>query len=98
MCRRSGPSMLRYLIVEILLPLLVFLFIRSILRSLFGSGKQVSRREPAPPREPPVMAGGELKKDPVCGTYISTSLALTRTIKGESVYFCSKECRDKFVA
>jgi YHS domain-containing protein len=28
---------------------------------------------------------------------VSTSLAVTRTIKGEVVYFCSNECRNKFV-
>jgi YHS domain-containing protein len=60
----------------------------------------VSHRAPEPePRGPgpTVVAGGELKKDPVCGTYVSTSLAVTRTIKGEVVYFCSNECRNKFV-
>jgi YHS domain-containing protein len=90
--------MFRYLIVEILLPLLLFLLIRSILKSIFQTGKSVSRREPqSGPRAPTVVAGGELKKDPVCGTYVSTSLAVTRTVKGEMVYFCSNECRDKFV-
>ena len=90
--------MFRYLIVEILLPLLLFLLVRSILKSIFQTGKSVSRREPqSAPQAPTVVAGGELKKDPVCGTYISTSLAVTRTVKGEVVYFCSNECRNKFV-
>ncbi|HTS63717.1 MAG TPA: hypothetical protein VMH28_16950 [Candidatus Acidoferrales bacterium] len=90
--------MLRYLIVDLLLPLLIFLFVRSILKSLFQTGRDVARREQAPPAAPTVVAGGELKRDPVCGTYISTSLAMTRTVKGELVYFCSKECRDKFAS
>ena len=89
--------MLRYFIVDILLPLFLFLVIRSILRSIFQTGRDVARQQAAPPPQPSVVAGGELKKDPVCGTYISTSLALTRTVKGEVVYFCSKECRDRFV-
>ena len=88
--------MLRNFIVEILFPLLVFLLLRSILRSLFQSSRNVARRPEAPPRET-VVAGGELKKDPVCGTYVSTSLAVTRKVKGEVLYFCSPECRDKFV-
>ena len=92
------PFMFRYLIVDILLPLLLFFFVRSILRTLFQTGRSVSRPEAPPPTGPTVVAGGELKKDPVCGTYISASLALTRTVKGDVVYFCSKECRDKFVA
>jgi YHS domain-containing protein len=89
--------MIRSFIVDILLPLLFFLFIRSILRSIFQTGRDVAHRQAAPPPAPTVVAGGELKKDPVCGTYVSTSLGFTRTVKGEVMYFCSKECRDKFV-
>jgi len=91
--------MFRYLIIELLLPLLAFLLVRSIIQSIFQTGRDVARRqaEPQPPAQPTVIAGGDLKKDPVCGTYVSTSLALTHTVKGELVYFCSRECRDKFV-
>jgi YHS domain-containing protein len=39
-----------------------------------------------------------LKKDPVCGTYVSTVGAVTKTIDGQLVHFCSKECRDKYRA
>ena len=42
--------------------------------------------------------GGELKRDPICGTYISTATSLKKTIKGDVVHFCSPECRDKFPA
>jgi uncharacterized protein len=38
----------------------------------------------------------EMKQDPVCGTYVASSLALTATHKGAIVYFCSSACRDKF--
>ena len=48
------------------------------------------------PRAPVVPAGGELKKDPVCGTFISTSTAIQKKVGGEIYYFCSPECRDKF--
>ena len=88
--------MLRYLILRILLPLFLFLLVRSIIKSIFQAGRDVSRRQDAAP-PPPVVAGGELKKDPVCGTYVSASAAVTRNVKGEVVYFCSNECRDKFV-
>jgi len=91
--------MFRYLILEILLPLLAFLFLRSIIKGIFQTRGDVARRQsdPQPAAQPPVIAGGDLKKDPVCGTYVSTSLALTHKVKGELVYFCSRECRDKFV-
>ena len=52
----------------------------------------------APPREPSVVSGGELKKDPVCGTYVSTALSVTRTVNGQLLHFCSKECRDRYHA
>jgi YHS domain-containing protein len=48
------------------------------------------------PSAPVVPAGGELKKDPVCGTFISTATAIQKRVGGEVYYFCSQECRDKF--
>lgn len=89
--------MFRYLFLEIVLPLLVFLFLRSLFGKFFGSGRAVSRRDAAPP-PPTVIAGGELKKDPVCGTYVSAALSVTRKVNGEMMHFCSSECRDKYRA
>jgi YHS domain-containing protein len=48
------------------------------------------------PHAPAVPAGGELKKDPVCGTFISTATSIQKRVGGEVYYFCSAECRDKF--
>ena len=88
--------MLRYFFLEFVLPLLVFLFLRSILGNFFRARKVP--RENATPPPPTIIAGGELKKDPVCGTYISAALSVTRKVNGEMVHFCSKECRDKYRA
>ncbi len=44
----------------------------------------------------PTPAGGELKKDPVCGTFISTATAFQTYAGGQTHYFCSTKCRDKF--
>jgi len=92
--------MLRYLIVDLLLPLLVFWLLRSVLRGLFQTGRDVRRgpQQAPPPGQPNVVAGGELKKDPVCGTYVSTGASVTRTVNGQLLHFCSKECRDKYHA
>jgi YHS domain-containing protein len=99
MLPRPDP-MLRYLIVDILLPLLVFALLRSVLRSIFQAGREFTRpTQQAPPASRPnVVVGGELKKDPVCGTYVSTGASVTRTVNGELLHFCSKECRDKYRA
>jgi YHS domain-containing protein len=79
------------LIFRLFLLLLLFLFIlRPLLRSLFAGMQSVSKPEARVP------AGGELKKDPVCGTYVSTATSLSERVQGELVYFCSPECQAKF--
>ena len=50
-----------------------------------------------PPRPPATPIQEALKKDPVCGTFVAPSTALRATVKGETFYFCSEECRKKFV-
>ena len=87
--------MFRTLIVEFLLPIVLFLLLRNMLRGLFaGSAPQRAARQP---QQPAVSPGGELKKDPVCGTYVSTATALQEKGNGGVVYFCSQECRKKYL-
>ena len=38
----------------------------------------------------------EMKKDPVCGTYVPEHQSLKYKAGGETYYFCSQECKDKF--
>jgi YHS domain-containing protein len=88
--------MIRFLIARVLLPLLLFLLLRSFLHNLF-----VARSRPPVPRRPDppnVPAGGELRKDPVCGTYVSVLAGVQKKVNGEVVYFCSDDCRRKYVA
>jgi YHS domain-containing protein len=68
-----------------------------VIKNLLGSRRRPASA-PTDPREAAVVSGGELKKDPVCGTYVSTALAVTRTVNGELIHFCSKECRDRYRA
>jgi YHS domain-containing protein len=86
--------MFRTFLVEFLLPLLLFLLLRNMLRGFFAGVS--SRRPVRQPQPPPVSPGGELKKDPVCGTYVSAATALQAQGKDGPVYFCSKECRDRY--
>lgn len=95
--------MIRGFFLDFVLPLLVFLVLRSFLRGFFSSSSTSVRTRPVPGQQqpPPPTPGGpiaELKKDPVCGAYVSTSTSISRSIKGQVIYFCSPECRDKFVA
>jgi len=89
-----------------ILYLIGFMLIMSVIRSVLGiitkafSGLSSSTSPQAgaagsrPPSSPP--SGGELKKDPVCGTFISTATAFQQSAGGQTYYFCSNECRDKF--
>jgi YHS domain-containing protein len=90
--------------IRAILYLIATVLIISVLRSVIGVIlKGFSELfHPAPPtsaaRHPSVPAGGELKKDPVCGTFIAASTSLQKRVGGETYYFCSAECRDKFRA
>jgi YHS domain-containing protein len=78
-------------IFRLFLLLLLFLFIlRPLLKSLFAGIQSASRETKSVP------AGGELKKDPVCGTYVSTATSLSQKVGSEIVYFCSSECQAKY--
>jgi YHS domain-containing protein len=39
----------------------------------------------------------KLVRDPVCGMHVAEGLALSVKQGGETVHFCSVECRDKFL-
>ena len=39
----------------------------------------------------------ELVQDPVCGCYVPKSHAHAVDLKGEKIFFCSKECHQKYV-
>ncbi len=88
--------MIRAFFVEFIFPLLLFLFVRSVIRNLMQGFRAKAQPAPAERRPPEVQAVGELKKDPVCGTYVSTAVSVRRNVGGRVVHFCSKECSDKY--
>jgi hypothetical protein len=88
--------MIRLFLRFIVLPVLLFYVVRAILRSFMEGFRSTLGTQSAARRPPAVHSGGELKKDPVCGTYVSTAASITRTVKGEVFYFCSQECADKY--
>jgi YHS domain-containing protein len=52
----------------------------------------------APRHSQQVPLTGELKKDPVCGTYIAAATSIKEKVGGQTFHFCSTDCRDKYVA
>ena len=88
-------------IFELLMTMVVIFFLRAVLRIVFrGFGGMMTPNVPPnqPSRENQVPLTGELKRDPSCGTYISAATSIKEKAGGETFYFCSKECRDKYVA
>ncbi|MBN2399818.1 MAG: YHS domain-containing protein [Candidatus Aminicenantes bacterium] len=73
---------------------LLVLIVYSIFKWIWRDDKSKQKKKPAPPGEQTVE---EMKQDPVCGTYVPASLAVTATHKGITLYFCSNACRDKFL-
>ena len=49
------------------------------------------------PRPHSAKSGVALVRDPVCGTYVEPSRALSAHVGGTTQYFCSQECRRSFV-
>jgi YHS domain-containing protein len=88
--------MIRLFFRFIVLPVLLFYVVRSILIGVIEGFRSTSGPRSAVRQPPAVPAGGELKKDPVCGTYVSTAASITRKVNGEVLYFCSQECSDKY--
>lgn len=40
----------------------------------------------------------EMRQDPACGTWIPVTQAVKGERDGEILYFCSRECRDRFLS
>ena len=95
--------MLRAL-VDFVLMMIVFAMLRSIIsavsKAVGGSAAgRMNRPAPAPaPRRGDFPSGGELKRDPVCGTFVPVSGSLHKNVNGITQYFCSQTCLDRFRA
>jgi YHS domain-containing protein len=91
------------LIFELLLTVLVLTVLKSIIGIVLRGVSQAMKPGSAAPGTGPhpsnqVPLTGELKKDPVCGTYIAAATSIKERVAGQTFHFCSTECRDKYVA
>jgi YHS domain-containing protein len=88
-----------YLLLSVVVITVMKSIIGIVLRGVAEAMKPGSSAPGAPPRSPnQVPLTGELKKDPVCGTYISAATSIQEKVGGQTFHFCSPECRDKYVA
>jgi YHS domain-containing protein len=81
--------------------LIALIVLISVIRSVAGVlmkgiGVWFASTSPTRPQAPSAPAGGELKKDPVCGTFVSTATSVKKSVGPSVLHFCSVECRDKF--
>lgn len=61
-----------------------------------SSGSATAQQNANPSPRSAGSLQGELKKDPTCGTFISTATAMQKVLAGQTYYFCSAACRDQF--
>jgi YHS domain-containing protein len=85
-----------WLIRALLLVLIVGSLLRAVWRLLAGVVDGASGTSGAARRGPREVAGVPLVRDPVCGTYVVKTRALTVRRGDDVEYFCSERCRDQF--
>jgi uncharacterized protein len=84
------------IIIWIVRILAVLLLVRMILSALFGARRKKSTsgsRGPGPAQE---RLGGELVRDPNCGTYVPKARAVISGSGDAALYFCSATCCDAY--
>src|SRR5256885_2341029 len=84
---------------QILAFLVLFYFVRSILRALLPavfSQSRLDNTEPENSTRGRAVKQGKMEKDPVCGTYVDVATSLHESFAGETKYFCSSNCLNKF--
>jgi YHS domain-containing protein len=88
-----------YLLITVVLITVLKSIVGIVLKGFAEAMKSGSTGPGAPPRPSGQFPlTGELKKDPVCGTYIAAATAIQEKVGGQTFHFCSQECRDKYVA
>ena len=85
------------LIFYVVVGVIILTLLRSVIEAV---GKAFSGGSPSPAPSSSGAPGAQqpqsLKKDPVCGTFVSMATAMQKSKGGETYYFCSAACRDKF--
>lgn len=77
--------------------LLIALVLRAVSSFIGGLRKGVFGPGPAQvPRSGRQRKSVSLVRDPVCGTYVEPSHALSSSVAGTTHYFCSEDCRRAF--
>jgi len=81
------------MIFRLILAVVIVYLIYRLTKSLRTPSGRV--RVGSPENKAPI-SGEELVKDPWCGTYVPLSTAYKVKKNGDTLYFCSKECFEKY--
>ena len=78
--------------------LLIFLLVvfagRAVWRLLMGVVEGATGSDPR--RSPAPQRGTRMVRDPICGTFVVQSRALSADSRGQTAWFCSEDCRRKW--
>jgi len=69
----------------------------SLLRRLVASMGPAPAHQNDPLDVPTDTVARKLVRDPVCGMHLAEGLAIVERNAGAPIYFCSEECRNKFM-
>jgi uncharacterized protein len=75
------------LVFYLIVSYVIYLFLRLLL----------SPRRPAPREPNRSQPSGVMVKDETCNTYLPREEAILEKAEGKDYYFCSQECRQKFL-
>ena len=85
------------LILYVVVGVIILTLLRSVVEAVGKAFAGATSSPSTPPAEPPRGRSPQsLKKDPVCGTFVSEATAMQKSKGGETYYFCSAACRDRF--
>lgn len=87
-----------YLLITIFLVTFLRMVVGLILNTMKGMMNPAAETTAGGAQVPHPTVSGELKRDPVCGTFVPANTSFQKTIRGNSYHFCSAECRDKHEA
>jgi hypothetical protein len=83
-------------VFRILFLLIASILLISVLRGVIGFIARFFANSTVGPQRRAASAPEALKKDPVCGTFVAPSTAVRKDKEGQTYFFCSPDCRDKF--
>ncbi len=79
-------------LLRILALILGLWLLKRVLAAILGGA------QPGPAQESSAKPAQQMVKDPVCGMYMDYRLAVRLDRGKEALYFCSEECKNKYIA